>query len=276
MSWCAIDVRSQADLRDRVAAWLVTRTGQAVEERADGTLVGFAPDAGEAGALLAGLQASFGAAVAAAPREVPEVDWRLRWRDGLGPRRIGRLTISPSWTAGTAGDGPLLVLDPETAFGSGEHGSTRSVLALLDALLVPGDRVLDLGSGSGILALAALRLGARRATGVDLDPEAEPVARRNAERNGLAGLAEFLTGDAAVLGPLLGPVELLTANILRSGNEALLGPIRTALVPGGLALFGGMEAPEQPGFLAALAAAGYAPVAEMVDSGWWAVAARPE
>jgi ribosomal protein L11 methyltransferase len=276
MSWCAIDVRSQADLRDRVAAWLVTRTGQAVEECADGTLVGFAADAGEAGTLLAGMQASFGAAVAAAPREVPEVDWRLRWRDGLGPRRIGRLTISPSWTAGAAGDGPLLILDPETAFGSGEHGSTRSVLVLLDALLAPGDRVLDLGSGSGILALAALRFGARRATGVDLDPEAEPVARRNAERNGLAGLAEFLTGDAAVLGPLLGPVELLTANILRSGNEALLGPIRTALVPGGRALFGGMEAPEQPGFLAALAAAGYAPVAEVVDSGWWAVAARPE
>ena len=87
-----------------------------------------------------------------------------------------------------AAAGPVVVLmDPENAFGSGEHGSTRAALTLLEALLRPGDRVLDLGSGSGILAIAAARLGAGRAVGVEVDAEANTVAVRNAERNGVAG-----------------------------------------------------------------------------------------
>src|SRR5262249_41493621 len=148
-------------------------------------------------------------------RLLDTLDWTLRWRDGLGPRRIGRLTVVPSWVPGAEGSDSLtVVLDPETAFGSGEHGSTRAALTLLERHLHSGDRVLDLGSGSGILAIAAAKLGACRAIGIENDVEANPVARRNAERNAVPHLVEFLDGDAGDMAPLLGPADLLVSNIL--------------------------------------------------------------
>ncbi|HEY9519588.1 MAG TPA: 50S ribosomal protein L11 methyltransferase, partial [Gemmatimonadales bacterium] len=160
MSWCAVDVRSPGDSRDAVASWLVGRTGQAVEERDDGTLVGFSETEAAAEQLLGELHARFGAGVDGRARALPQVDWSARWRDGLAPRAIGRLVVTPSWLASAASPESRIIIDPESAFGTGEHGSTRSALALLERHLQPGDRVLDLGSGSGILAIAAARLGA--------------------------------------------------------------------------------------------------------------------
>ena len=274
MSWCAVEVRSPADERDAVAIWLVDRTGQAVEERADGMLVGVAESETGASALLIALRATFGDRVSAAARMLPDVDWRLHWKDGLGPRRIGRLTVAPSWVPADPTGTSTIVIDPETAFGTGEHGSTRSALLLLDRQLSPGDHVLDLGSGSGVLAIAAARLGAVRATGVDLDPEAEPIARANAERNGVAASVRFLTGDAALLTPLLAPVELILSNILRSQNQALLPVVGAALAPGGRAIFAGMEHAERAEFLTSLTQAGFDALEDTVDDSWWAVAAR--
>ncbi|HEU5169044.1 MAG TPA: 50S ribosomal protein L11 methyltransferase [Gemmatimonadales bacterium] len=274
MTWWAIDVRTAAEHRAAVGAWLVARTGHAVEERDDGTLVGFAADEGEADRVAAALVREVAAPLSTARRPLQPVDWSLRWRDGLEPRRIGRLTLAPSWLASAAVE-PAVVLDPEMAFGSGEHGSTRGALTLLERHLRPGDRVLDLGSGSGILAIAAVKLGAARATGIEIDPEANEVAERNASRNGVARRVAFLHGDAAVLAPLAAPVELVCSNILRNVNTALLPAVRHALAPGGLAVFAGMEAPEAPLFRDALTAAAFDPVDEITDAGWWAVAARP-
>ena len=134
------------------------------------------------------------------------MDWSTRWRDGLGPRRFGRLTVAPSWIEPPAATGSRWSCSiPRRAFGSGEHGSTRAALTLLERHLRPGDRVLDLGSGSGILAIAAVKLGAARAVGIENDAEANPVAARNAERNGVAGAVEFLDGDAGDLAPAARP-----------------------------------------------------------------------
>jgi len=274
MSWCALDVRSPAGERDAVAAWLVGRTGQAVEERDDGTLVGVADSAGAADLLLEQLRSTFGHQVAGAARPLPDVDWRLRWRDGLAARRLGRLLIAPSWIDVSQTDALVVRIDPETAFGTAEHGSTRGALLLLDRLIAPNDRVLDLGSGSGILGIAAARLGAARVTGIDVDPEAEPIAHANAERNGVADRVCFLTGDALVLTPLLGPAELILSNILRAQNEALLPAVREALAPGGRAVFAGLEAGDRGEFLAALEREGLSPSDETVDTGWWTVVAR--
>jgi ribosomal protein L11 methyltransferase len=274
MTWWAIDVRTTPERRDRIGAWLVARTGHAVEERDDGTLVTFAEDEAAAERLEAALAAE--APVETARHAVEPVDWSTRWREGLGPRRIGRLTVTPSWTAAAEPGQPVVVIDPETAFGSGEHGSTRGALALLDRHLNPGDRVVDLGSGSGIITIAAAVLGAARAIGVELDVEANEVAVRNAARNGVSGCVSFLEGDAAALAPLLGPCELLVSNILRSVNTRLLPAITAALGPAGLAVFAGMEAAEADVFRPVLARAGFTPVDEIVDAGWWAVAARRE
>jgi ribosomal protein L11 methyltransferase len=275
MSWWAIDVRPAAEQRDRTAAWLVARTGQAVEERADGTLVTCAPDEASAEALVAQLGREVDPSAETQRRLLDPVDWSTRWRDGLGPRRFGRLTVVPSWVPEAAHpDQHTVVLDPESAFGSGEHGSTRAALILLERLLQPGQRVLDLGSGSGILAIAAVRLGAAGAVGIETDPEAIRVGFRNAGRNGVAGRVEFLEGDAGVLAPLVGPAGLILSNILRIANTALLPSITAALLPGGLAIFSGMEHTEASEFRRALRAANFDLVQEVVDDGWWGVASR--
>jgi ribosomal protein L11 methyltransferase len=273
MSWWAIDVRAAPEHRAAVGAWLVARTGYAVEERDDGLLVGFAADSGAAARVLADLPPAE-AEPAGAPRPVEPVNWSERWRDGLGARRIGRLTLAPSWVPLPANAEPAVVLDPETAFGSGEHGSTRTGLALLERHVAPGDRVLDLGSGSGILAIAAIKLGAARAIGIETDSEANEVAERNAARNGVAASVSFLEGDAAMLAPLVAPAELICSNILHSANMALLPVIAGSLAARGLTIFAGMEVAEADQFRAALARAGLAIVEEATDAGWWGVAAR--
>ena len=277
MSWWAVDVLADAARREWLGAWLVARTGQAVEELKDGTLVTFADSERGADELIAAIEgerAGPGVLYSARRRPLEEVDWSTRWREGLGARQFGRLTVAPSWIAGDAAGPVTVTLDPENAFGSGEHGSTRAALILLEALIRPGDRVLDLGSGSGILAIAAVRLGAARAVGIENDPEANPVAARNAERNGVARATEFLDGDAGELAPLLGPADLILSNILRTVNVTLLPAIVAALDPDGTVIFSGMEETESDLFRPVLHDASLTVVRETLDAGWWAVAAR--
>lgn len=274
MTWWAIDVRTAPDRREQVGAWLVARTGHAVEEREDGTLVTFAPDEAAAGALVAELNRAEPSPPETRLRRLENVDWSIRWREGLGPRHFGRLTLVPSWVAGVEPiDHCTVVLDPESAFGSGEHGSTRAALTLLERHLRPGQRVLDLGSGSGILAIAAVRLGAAVAIGIENDADSNPVAHRNADRNGVSDRVTFLDGEAGDLAPLLGPADLILSNILRTANTVLLPAIGVALAPGGLAIFSGMEEMEAAEFRHALGMAGFEGRDEAVDEGWWAVAA---
>jgi ribosomal protein L11 methyltransferase len=273
MTWWAIDVQTVAERRDVLGAWLVAQTGQAVEERDDGTLVTFAPDEASAEALIARLGRDVDAAAETRRRPLEQVDWSTRWRDGLHARRFGRLTVLPSWLPqASAPDPHTVVIDPESAFGSGEHGSTRVALALLEQLIEPGDEVIDLGSGSGILAIAAVKLGASRAIGIESDPEANEVAARNASRNGVAVQVELLEGDAGTLAPLAGPADLLLSNILRTVNTELLPAITNALRPGALAIFSGMEETEASEFRHELEVAGLKVVQETADAGWWGVA----
>lgn len=271
MNWWALDVRAEPASRDAVASWLVTKTGQAVEERADGVVIGFAPSEAVARELESGLKRAF-PELRISLRDVEPVDWSTRWREGIEARRLGRVTLSPSWLE-PPDTGLIVTLDPETAFGSGEHGSTRGALVLLDRFIQPGDRVLDLGTGSGILAIAAVKLGARQAVGIEVDAEALPVAATNVERNQVAGAVTLLEGDAAELAPLCGPADLIVSNILRGPNTDLLPIIARTLRPGGIAIFAGMEARESDLFRPALIDAGFVVRDEMVDAGWWAVAA---
>jgi ribosomal protein L11 methyltransferase len=259
---------------DRVAARLVALTGQGVEEPDPGTLITIAPDRTAAERLRDGLAAEF-AGVTVTFEPAVAIDWSEHWRDGIITRRFGRLVVTPSWLpVSPAATERVLVLDPESAFGSGEHGSTRSALVLLERHLVPGASVLDLGSGSGILAIAAVLLGASRAMGIELDEEAIPIAEANAARNAVAPGAQFIEGDAWHLLPLLGPAGVICSNILRTVNTALLPRIAEALAPGGVAIFAGMEDVEADLFRPELASAGLLTVDEVHDSGWWGVAAR--
>jgi ribosomal protein L11 methyltransferase len=148
---------------------------------------------------------------------VADEDWTKQWREGLAPRRLGPLWIRPSWCE-PCGE-PELEIDPERAFGSGEHATTRLALLLLSDELRAGDAVLDVGSGSGILLLAALRLGSSRAVGLDVDPVACATARRNAARNRLE--PSLLCGTLDALRPKA-PFDLVVANLLLGRLEPWL------------------------------------------------------
>ena len=129
---------------------------------------------------------------------LPEVDYEESWKDSYPPQPIGKsLLVLPYWLSDTdtAGRKPV-ILDPGLTFGTGAHPSTQMVMEAMEQLVQPGDHCLDLGSGSGILSIAALRLGAADAIGVDIDPKAEDIARENAGYNGFAA-PEFtaLTGN---------------------------------------------------------------------------------
>ena len=271
MTWWSIEVDLHGADAAAVATRLVAETGHPVEERAD-AVVGFAADGNAAARAGAALSAAFGPGIVVRHASVAETDWSFRWREGLRVHQVGRLAIGPSWLLEP---GPTaVVVDPETAFGSGEHGSTRGALVLLDRYLPPGGLVLDLGSGSGVLTIAAAKLGARAVFGIEIDEEAVPVSEHNASRNGVADRVRFLTGDARLLAPLAGPAELVVSNILRTVNETLLGAMWEALVPEGIAVFAGMEEDEAVVFRPRLEEHGYQLVDEQLDEGWWAAAAR--
>ncbi|MGM0534760.1 MAG: 50S ribosomal protein L11 methyltransferase [Pseudomonadota bacterium] len=171
-------------------------------------------------------------------------DWEREWMEDFQPLRMGeRLWIVPSWHAPPDPDAVNLHLDPGLAFGTGTHPTTALCLAWLDSLSLDdglkGLEVLDVGCGSGILAIAALKLGAGRATGTDIDPQALLASRDNAERNGVAE-TDFRLCYPEQLEP--GNFPLVVANILAGPLVELADEIAARVAPGGqLALSGILE-----------------------------------
>ena len=136
---------------------------------------------------------------------LPETNWEESWKDNYPPQEIGeKIVILPYWLAGSEGDRLPVILDPGLTFGTGAHPTTRMVVQTMENLIKPGVHCLDLGSGSGILSLCALRLGAASATGIDIDPKAEDIARENAAYNGFSSpeftaLTGNVTEDTAIM-----------------------------------------------------------------------------
>jgi len=253
-------------LAEEAAAEAHALGASGLEEREDGEgrtqLIVYAP-----AAIGAALREALGALAAvrsgrirvSALEDVEEVDWSERWRDGLRTIVISeRLAVRPSFVAATEEEAEhTLLVDPGQAFGTGGHASTRLALAELDSLppgAVRGARVLDVGSGTGVLALAALALGAAEALGVDTDSLATEAARANAEANGLAEHARFVTGSTKALHEP--PFGLVLANLLRTEVLPLLPEIAAALAPGGLAIFSGLLACEEAEMRVALGEVG--------------------
>ena len=151
---------------------------------------------------------------------LPETNWEESWKDNYPPQEVGKnLVVLPYWLAGTEGDKTPIILDPGLTFGTGAHPSTQMVMEVMEESVKPGMRCLDLGSGSGILSIAALRLGAAEAIGVDIDPKAEDIARENASYNGFAApaftaLTGNVTEDKALMASLTAEYDLLLVNIV--------------------------------------------------------------
>ena len=178
--------------------------------------------------------------------EVADQDWERAWMDQYEPLRFGRRTWIVPWnrdlpSEAEIDDAAVLRLDPGLAFGSGTHPTTALCLEWLDGLDLHGIEVLDFGCGSGILALAALKLGATHVVGIDNDPQALLATHDNAERNGLQGQIEvFLPADAVAK-----TYPVVVANILASALDALADTLAARVAPGGrIALSGILEGQE--------------------------------
>ena len=151
-----------------------------------------------------------------------EVDWEESWKDNYPPQEVGSsLVVLPYWLAEDyAGERTPVILDPGLTFGTGAHPSTQMVMEAMEETVRPGYSCLDLGSGSGILSLVALRLGAGSAIGVDIDPKAEGIARENAAYNGFAApeftaLTGNVTEDRELMASLAGKeYDLVLVNIV--------------------------------------------------------------
>ena len=154
--------------------------------------------------------------------KMPDVDWSESWKENYPPQPVGEnLIVLPYWLAEGDDSGRLpVILDPGLTFGTGAHPSTRMVMQNMEKLVRPGSVCLDLGSGSGILSITALRLGADKAIGVDIDPKAEDIARENAAYNGFSGekftaLTGNVLSDRALMDRLTaGRYDLVLVNIV--------------------------------------------------------------
>ena len=178
-------------------------------------------------------------------KPLPETDWSESWKDSYPPQEVGEsLIVLPHWRGEEVTSRHKIILDPGIAFGTGAHPSTQMVMEVMERTVKPGDTCLDLGSGSGILSITALRLGARTATGVDIDPKAEDAARENAAFNGFSA-PEFTvcTGnvleDKALMDSLSGTYDVVLVNIVADVIIALspvipafLGPQSTVICSG--------------------------------------------
>ncbi|HXN14735.1 MAG TPA: 50S ribosomal protein L11 methyltransferase [Usitatibacter sp.] len=199
----------------------------------------FATEANVSGALDAALVAcGLGAVAAASIDRLEDADWVALTQRQFQPIRAGeRLWIVPSWHVPPAPGAINVVLDPGAAFGTGSHPTTRLCLAWLERHVRAGDRVLDYGCGSGILAIAALKLGARSALAVDIDPIALQTARYNAKRNGVS--LDIVHAQDAVAGA----AQLTVANILANPLRMLAPVLAAHTAPdGAIALSGILEA----------------------------------
>jgi len=217
---------------------------------------------------LGGLTATF--------KPLPYEDWATSWKKSWKPFRVGRLVLLPPWheAAPPRPTDLRLTLQPGGAFGSGRHASTRMVLRQIQRLVRPGDRVLDAGSGSGVLAVAACLLGAREALGFDIDPMAPPDGAVLAEWNGVQDRCEFRLGDFTCLGPTDRAFDLAFANIYADVLQAHAQDLRDRLVPGGHFVFSGCRFDHVDATRPILAAAGLDIESEHPRGRWWTFVGR--
>lgn len=203
-------------------------------------------------------------------RVVDAQRWVRPWRSAVRPVRIGRLVVAPTRVQVAPRRGQLVIrIDPGMAFGSGAHPSTRLALrALLRSLRTRRRRplVVDVGTGSGILAIAAARLGAGRVWARDIDPIAVGVARENVQANRVADRVRVIRG--AGVGSVPARCDVIVANIIAETIAELLPEVRARIVPGGAFIGSGIVEDRLPAVLAAAADGGFAP-ADVLASGEW-------
>ncbi|MDL2324154.1 50S ribosomal protein L11 methyltransferase [Ruminococcaceae bacterium OttesenSCG-928-A16] len=203
---------------------------------------------------------------------VQQEDWETAWKKYYHPIEVGRrLAVVPSWEDYPENGRVRLTLDPGMAFGTGTHETTFLCLELLDTLVQGGETVLDIGTGSGILAVAALLLGASTALGIDIDPMCVRTATENAQRNHVQ--QNFLAEAGDLAAKTSGQYHIITANIVADAIKKLAPDVTPLLAPGGTFIASGIIQERADEVVQALQAAGL--VVKQVErkNGWVALVA---
>lgn len=221
----------------------------------------------EARAIAEAAAAAFDGAVVRAQPLDPA--WRERWKRWfVGFDVSTRLRVRPPWEPAAAGDAVTVIIEPGMAFGTGQHETTRLCLEAIDAEFVGGaspTEVLDVGTGTGILAIAAARLGAARVVAVDNDPEAVAIAVENAEVNGVASQIE---ASATALSRIRGAFPLVVANILAPVLMGMAPELARHTAPGGVLVLSGILATQADNVITAYRSVGMA-LASRAQAGEW-------
>ncbi|UNU28537.1 50S ribosomal protein L11 methyltransferase [Aeromonas hydrophila] len=250
MPWIQIRINATAKTADKVSNMLLGRGAQAVTFMDAKDVPVYEPMPGETplwgetevmglfdaetdpAPTIAFFQQIFGEDVGYKVEQLEDKDWVREWMDHFHPMQFGeRLWICPSWRDVPNPDAVNVMLDPGLAFGTGTHPTTALCLQWLDGLDLAGKTVVDFGCGSGILGIAALKLGAARVIGIDIDPQAIQASRDNAERNGVADQIELylpvdqpqdVEADVVVANILAGPLRELAPLIAGHGKTGSL------------------------------------------------------
>ncbi len=265
MKYPALDVRGVEP--DLVVATAQDFSPSAVDEQGDTVTIFFGTvDPRDAAARA--IQAAWPSATVAT-RDVDDEDWARRSQEGLTPITVGRITVAPPWSppgeARADAASLVLVVTPSMGFGTGHHATTRLCLAALQTLDLAGGSVLDVGTGSGILALAARALGAQEALGVDSDPDAIQSANENLAANPAIDRVRFLTGDLRTVG--LPVADIVTANLTGALLVQAASLLRQSVRGGGSLILSGLLTEERDAVLSAFS--GLATLTwEAQEQGW--------
>ncbi len=212
---------------------------------------------------------------------LPDTDWEESWKDNYPPQEVGQdLVVLPYWRADEETSRKKIILDPGLTFGTGAHPSTQMVMEAMEELVKPGASCLDLGSGSGILSIAALRLGAKSAIGIDIDPKAEGIARENAAYNGFSS-PEFtaLTGNVTEDRELMDKLsqnhyDVVLVNIVADVIIGLSGVLPAFLDETSTVICSGILDVRLNDVITALTAAGLTVTSQRAKEDWRCVTAK--
>ncbi len=205
--------------------------------------------------------------------EVPPQNWNAEWEESIQPIRVSdRFIIAPSWHPVEAPEGTIvLTIDPKMSFGTGYHETTRLMLRLLGGIDVEGRRVLDVGTGTGVLAIAARRCGATDVIGVDIDAWSFDNAEENRVRNGIADGMLFREGTVDERD---GVFDMILSNITRNDNIGLMGLFRSMTHTGSDLLLSGFYATDLDDMRAAVSADGFVHIETLRENEWCAMHVR--
>ena len=207
-------------------------------------------------------------------KTVAEQDWTESWKAAFRPFRLGgHFVIKPSWEHCETRPGDHVIeIDPGMAFGTGTHETTGLCVRLVEKYVKPGDRVIDIGTGTGILAIAAAHMGAKPVLATDLDAVAVRVAAENVKINGFEGVIETRCGDLLQVVSETGDVVI--ANIIADVIVGLAAPVRARIADGGVFICSGISVERRQDVRDALAAANYELLDDLNEGEWCAMAAR--